>query len=117
MSKWGSVQPAGYTIEEFMQRTSRRFADGISVSDFATTFIDLMRLAIVTLDTVPIPGEKRKQMVLAWAGDLFDSLTPRLVPSVAWPFWLMARPIARATFVAFAAGVIESLLVIVREEK
>lgn len=102
-------------IGVFIERSRRRFEDGISVSDFAGIFFDCMKLAVEAVDVLPIQGELRKAMVLDFAADIFETFTPLLIPAVATPVWFFAKPAAKKFFLLFASGLVEAILPVVRE--
>jgi hypothetical protein len=102
-------------IGQLIERSRQRFADGMQLADFAGIFLDAMRLSIAAVDAIPMEPAARKALVVEFAGDIFDQFAGKLIPPMAWPFWLLARSTVRAAFLAFAGGVIESLLPVVRE--
>lgn len=108
---------ASLLLGRYMSGVRAKFSDGITMSDFGTTAVDGLRLAIAAVDSLPIDGERRKQMVVEFAGVLFDALTPKLIPVIAWPLWLPIRSSVRAAFCLFASGAVEALLPLVRETK
>lgn len=102
-------------IGVFIERSRRRFEDGISVSDFAGIFFDSMKLAVEAVDVLPIKGELRKAMVLDFADDIFETFAPMLIPPMALPFWFFAKPSIKKFFLLFASGIVEHILPMIRE--
>lgn len=105
------------TLESFLKDTRARFSDGISLSDFGRTVFDGLRICIATVDALPMPGVERKEVVMAWAGDLFEAVSPLLVPTIAWPAWVLFRGTAKSVFLLVVSGAVESLLPIIRGEQ
>lgn len=102
-------------IGVFIERSRRRFEDGISISDFAGIFFDSIKLAVEAVDVLPIQGELRKAMVLDFSEEIFETFTPLLIPPMALPFWFFAKPSIKKFFLLFASGIIEHILPMIRE--
>jgi hypothetical protein len=92
-------------------------ADGLTVSEVGELIVSAMRLAIATVDSIPVAGADRKTMVLEFVACVFDEFADKAVPLVAWPIWIIAKPAIRAVVLAAASGAIESLLPLVRAAK
>lgn len=90
---------------------------GITVAEFGELLIAAMRMAVAAVDALPTDGAAKKAMVIAAVGVVFDSLADYMVPTLAYPFWIVARPAVRALVLMFADGAIESLLPLVRLAK
>lgn len=90
---------------------------GITVAEFGELLVAAMRMAVAAVDALPADGAAKKQMVIAAVGVVFDSLADYMVPALAYPFWVVARPAVRSLVLMFAAGAIESLLPLVRLAK
>lgn len=90
---------------------------GITVAEFGELLIAAMRMAVAAVDALPTDGAAKKAMVLSAVGVVFDSLADYAVPSLAYPFWIVARPAVRSLVLMFADGAIESLLPLVRGAK
>lgn len=90
---------------------------GITVAEFGELLIAAMRMAVAAVDALPTDGAAKKAMVIAAVGVVFDSLADYMVPTLAYPFWVVARPAVRSLVLMFAAGAIESLLPLVRLAK
>lgn len=89
--------------------------DGLSWSEFGELLVGLLRLAVQTLDRVAtLTGPQKKELAIAAAAALFDTLADKCVPLVAWPAYVVARPAIRALVLALASGAIEILLPLTR---
>ena len=90
--------------------------DGLTLAEFGCLVAALVRLAVETLDaTQNLTGEEKRQIVLEAIGVLFDSVAVLCVPMSLYPFWYFVRPAARALVVAIAAGIIETILPLLRK--
>ena len=88
--------------------------DGLTVSELSELIVSAMRIAIAALDSIPVDGAQRKAIVIAFVGDMFDEFSDKVVPLVAWPVWIVAKPTVRIVALAVASGATEALLHIVR---
>jgi hypothetical protein len=90
--------------------------DGLTITEFGALVAALVRLSVETLDaTQNLTGEEKRQIVLEAIGVLFDSVAVLCVPMSLYPFWYFVRPAARALVVAIAAGIIETILPLLRK--
>jgi hypothetical protein len=101
-------------VKGFILDAQERAADGITIGDFAEIAIDLLRIVIATLDTIPATNAEKKAWAVAAVAMLFDELADKCVPVVVWPVWMIVRPAARQLLILAAGGLIEGLLPIVR---
>jgi hypothetical protein len=101
-------------IDEFLAAARASSADGLTVAEFAMLTVQLARLAIAAADELEAAGATKKAWVLDATAGLFDLVADRMIPTVAWPAWLLLRPAARALTLAAVAGAIEALLPLVR---
>lgn len=93
-------------------------ADGLTWGEFGEQLTKLIRLAAETLDAVAgLTGAAKRLAVIEAVALLFDAVADRCVPLVAYPFWIMVRPAARALLLAIAGGILEQLLPLVRAAK
>jgi hypothetical protein len=108
------IATLGDQVKAFVVAAREAAAGGLTVSEFAELAVALLRLVIATLDSIPADGEQKK----AWAVDavamLFDETADKVVPTIAWPIWMIVRPAVRQLVLLATAGAIESLLPIVR---
>ena len=85
--------------------------DGLTVAEFGELTLELLKLACSGLDAVTtLDGPAKRALVLQAVGVLFDGVAGSAVPWAAWPLWIAARPVLRVTLLAFAGGLLESLL-------
>ena len=101
-------------VKQFILNAQERAADGITISDFSEIAIDLLRLVIATLDTIPADNASKKAWAISAVAMLFDELADKCVPVVAWPVWMIVRPAVRQLVLLAASGVIEAMIPIVR---
>lgn len=101
-------------IDAFLAAATITAADGLTLAEFAYLAVDLARLAIAAADGLEAAGATKKAWVLDAVAGLFDQLADRMIPTVAWPAWLLLRPAARALLLAATGGAIEALLPLVR---
>jgi hypothetical protein len=72
-------------------------------------------VVVAALDSVPGDGPGKKEWALEAVGQLFDALADKVVPTMAWPVWVIAKPTVRSLVLMAAGGAIESLLPLVRK--
>ena len=101
-------------VSAYVTRAKELASDGLTVADFAELATSLLRLVVAALDSIPAEGEQKKAWAIAAVGTLFDAVADRCVPIYLLPFWMILRPAIRATVLLAAAGVVQSLLPIVR---
>jgi hypothetical protein len=101
-------------IRAYIQRAKGIAADGLTLVEFAVLTVDLLKLAMKAVDSLPTEGAAKKEFVLQAVDLLFAGIADRLVPWPAIPLWLVAKPIVRQVVLAVASGVIEAILPMVR---
>jgi hypothetical protein len=89
-------------------------ADGLTWVEFGELLVGLLRLAVQTVDVLNVPGEQKKAVVMEAAAALFDELADKAIPTVLWPFWVLARPSVRSLVLALASGAVEQILPMLR---
>jgi hypothetical protein len=104
-------------IKAFIDTARADAVDGISIAEFFQLAMDLLRIVITGVDTLNVPGEERKSVVLDAAAQLFDAIADKCVPLALYPLWLAFRSPIRMIFIQSASGAIESLLPILRGGK
>lgn len=103
------------SINAFLSRAREQAKDGLTWAEFGSLVLDLLKLAVIGLDGVAVmDGPAKRAAALAAVGLLFDAAAGAAVPWAAYPLWVAARPIVRVTLLAFAGGLLESLLPTVR---
>ncbi len=89
-------------------------ADGLTWAEFGELLVGLLRLSVQAADVLNVPGDQKKAVVMEAAAALFDAIADKAVPTVLWPFWLLARPSVRSLVLALASGAVEQILPMMR---
>ena len=90
-------------------------AGGLTVAEFGSLTVELIRLAVAGLDTVTtLDGPGKKLWALACVGNLFDAVADACVPMIAWPVWFILRPAVKTLVIAAAGGALEQILALTR---
>ena len=98
-------------VNLFLADARDKARDGLTVAEFGGLTLELLKLACSGLDAVTnLDGPAKRALVLQAVGVLFDTVAGSAVPWAAWPLWVAARPVLRVTLLAFAGGLLESLL-------
>ena len=98
-------------VNAFLADARDKARDGLTVAEFGELTLELLKLACSGLDAVTtLDGPAKRALVLQAVGVLFDGVAGAAVPWAAWPLWIAARPVLRVTLLAFAGGLLESLL-------
>jgi hypothetical protein len=88
---------------------------GLTVSEFGSLTVEVIRLAVAGLDTInTLDGPAKKQWALACVGNLFDAVADACVPALAWPVWFILRPAVKTLVIAAAGGALEQILALTR---
>jgi len=91
-------------------------AGGLTVSEFGSLTVEVIRLAVAGLDTITtLDGPGKKAWTLACVGTLFDAVADSCVPTLAWPVWFILRPAVRTLVLSAAGGALEQILVLTRD--
>ena len=101
-------------VSKFLADARAKAAGGLTVAEFGSLVVDLLRLAVTGLDSVPADGPAKKAWTLGVVALLFDSVAGYAVPLYLQPFWLLAKPAIRALVLAAAGGALEQILSITR---
>ena len=106
----------GPKLTAFFSTAQAATAGGLTWQEFGELTISLLRLAVQALDTVKdLTGKEKRSVVLAAVATLFDLVAGKAIPVVAWPVWMLARPVVRPLVLAIAAGAMEQILQLVRD--
>jgi len=90
-------------------------AGGLTVSEFGSLVVEVIRLAVAGLDTITtLDGPGKKLWTLACVGTLFDAVADSCVPFVAKPVWWIVRPAVRTLVLSAAGGALEQILKLTR---
>lgn len=88
---------------------------GLTVSEFGSLTVEVIRLAVAGLDTInTLDGEAKKKWALACVGTLFDAVADSCVPFAAKPVWWIVRPAVRTLVLSAAGGALEQILKLTR---
>jgi len=99
----------------FIASARLKAAGGLTVSEFGSLTVEVIRLAVAGLDTISsLDGPGKKAWSLACVGTLFDAVADSCVPFVAKPVWWIVRPTVRALVLSAAGGALEQILTLTR---
>lgn len=88
---------------------------GLTVAEFSSLTVEVIRLAVAGLDTVTtLDGPGKKAWALACVGSLFDNVADACVPMFAQPVWWIVRPAVRTLVLSAAGGALEQILALTR---
>lgn len=104
-------------LVRFVADAKAKAAGGITVAEFGQLVVELLRMAVVGLESVPTDGAAKKAWALGVVALLFDGVAGYAVPIYLQPVWIIARPALRALVLAAAGGALEQILVMTREAK
>jgi hypothetical protein len=90
-------------------------AGGVTVAEFGSLAVEVIRLAVAGLDTITtLDGPGKKAWSLACVGTLFDAVADSCVPLLARPVWWIVRPAVRTLVLSAAGGALEQILTLTR---
>jgi hypothetical protein len=90
-------------------------AGGLTVAEFGSLVVEVIRLAVAGLDTIStLDGAAKKSWTLSCVGTLFDAVADSCVPFAARPIWWIVRPAVRTLVLSAAGGALEQILVLTR---
>jgi len=90
-------------------------AGGLTVSEFGSLTVEVIRLAVAGLDTInTLDGAAKKSWALSCVGTLFDAVADSCVPFAAKPVWWQTRPAVRTLVLLAAGGALEQILTLTR---
>jgi hypothetical protein len=102
-------------VTGFLAGARDKARGGLTVSEFGSLTVELIRLAVTGLDTINgMDGPTKKAWALSCVGSLFDSVADSCVPLVASPAWWIVRPAVRSLVMAAAGGALEQILALTR---
>jgi len=88
---------------------------GLTVAEFGSLVVEVIRLAVAGLDTITtLDGPGKKAWSLACVGTLFDAVADSCVPLLARPVWWIVRPAVRTLVLSAAGGALEQILTLTR---
>ena len=99
----------------FIAGARAKAAGGLTVAEFGSLVVEVIRLAVAGLDTIStLDGPGKKAWALACVGALFDAVADSCVPVLAKPVWWIVRPVVRSLVLAAAGVALEQILVLTR---
>lgn len=100
----------------FIASARLKAAGGLTVSEFGSLVVEVIRLAVAGLDTInTLDGPAKKAWALACVGSLFDAVADACIPFAAKPVWWLVRPAVRSLVLSAAGGALEQILKLTRE--
>lgn len=91
---------------------------GLTVAEFGSLTVEVIRLAVAGLDTInTLDGPSKKSWAIACVGSLFDAVADACVPFAAKPIWWIVRPAVRTLVLSAAGGALEQILRLTREAR
>jgi hypothetical protein len=99
----------------FIAGARLRAQGGLTVAEFGSLVVELIRLAVAGLDTIStLDGPAKKAWAIACVGNLFDAVADSCVPFAARPVWWIVRPAVRTLVLSAAGGALEQILALTR---
>jgi len=99
----------------FIASARLKAAGGLTVAEFGSLVVEVIRLAVAGLDTITtLDGPGKKAWSLACVGTLFDAVADSCVPLLARPVWWIVRPAVRTLVLSAAGGALEQILTLTR---
>jgi hypothetical protein len=99
----------------FIAGARLRAQGGLTVAEFGSLIVELIRLAVAGLDTIStLDGPAKKAWAIACVGNLFDAVADSCVPFAARPVWWIVRPAVRTLVLSAAGGALEQILALTR---
>ena len=99
----------------FIAGARAKAAGGLTVAEFGSLVVELIRLAVAGLDTVTtLDGPGTKAWAIACVASLFDAVADSCVPMLARPVWWIVRPAVRTLVLSAAGGALEQILKLTR---
>ena len=100
----------------FIASARLKAAGGLTVSEFGSLTVEVIRLAVAGLDTVTtLDGPGKKAWSLACVAALFAAVAESCVPLLARPVWWIVRPAVRTLVLSAAGGALEQILALTRQ--
>ena len=100
----------------FIAGSRAKAVGGLTVSEFGSLVVEVIRLAVAGLDTIStLDGAAKKAWAIACVGNLFDAVADACIPLPAKPIWWIFRPAVRTLVLSAAGGALEQILKLTRE--
>ena len=115
MNAENSITTVSARINAFFVSAREQASDGLTWQEFGRLLVQLLYMAVDSLDAVStLTGQQKREVAMAAAAVLFDTLADKAVPVAAWPAWMILRPATRVLVLSLASGAVEALLLILR---
>jgi hypothetical protein len=102
----------------FIAGARAKAVGGLTVAEFGSLTVEVIRLAVAGLDTIStLDGPAKKAWALACVASLFDAVADSCVPLPAKPIWWIVKPAIRSLVLAAAGGALEQILKLTREAR
>ena len=99
----------------FIASARLKASGGLTVAEFGSLVVELIRLAVAGLDAInTLDGPSKKQWAIACVGNLFDAVADACIPLLARPVWWIVRPAVRTLVLSAAGGALEQILQLTR---
>ena len=99
----------------FIAGARAKAAGGLTVAEFGSLVVEVIRLAVAGLDTIStLDGAAKKAWAIACVGNLFDAVADACIPLPAKPIWWIVRPAVRTLVLSAAGGALEQILTLTR---
>jgi len=110
-----SITTVSARLNAFFVSAREQARDGLTWKEFGRLLVQLLYMAVDGLEAVStLTGQQKRDVAMAAAAVLFDSLADKAVPVAAWPAWMILRPATRVLVLSLASGAVEALLLILR---
>lgn len=101
-------------VGKFVTDARAKAQGGLTVAEFGSLTVELLRIVTSGLDAIPTDGAAKKAWAIGVVGMLFDNVAGYAVPLYLQPVWLIAKPAIRALVLAAAGGALEQVLKLTR---
>jgi hypothetical protein len=99
----------------FIASARLKAAGGLTVAEFGSLTVEVIRLAVAGLDTITtLDNPGKKAWAIACVASLFDSVADACIPLLARPVWWIVRPAVRTLVLSAAGGALEQILALTR---
>ena len=99
----------------FIAGARAKAVGGLTVSEFGSLTVEVIRLAVAGLDTIStLDGPAKKAWAIACVASLFDAVADACIPLPAKPIWWIVKPAIRSLVLAAAGGALEQILKLTR---
>jgi hypothetical protein len=102
-------------VAKFIGDARTKAVGGLTVAEFGSLTIGLLRLTVTGLESIPTDKAEKKAWAIQAVAVLFDAVADSCVPTLAWPAWLILRPAIRSLVLAAAGGALEQVLSLIRD--